>query len=320
MGIFDDEEVDTEDYLSANDVEVEDEDEDEGEEIAPPAAEEAMQRVADAEPSEPEQRGGIPLQELLYERRRRQELERKLDDQGSNLENINRRLQESAQRTQREQQQQQQQAVAAERPDEEDDPLGFANWRINQVEGQLKGLGQMARQGVDLHQSMLQQNQHQTIIQQSQSLQDTFAREKSDYWDAYNFLIGTRRKELQAMGYADGAVDQVLDNEKSMIVQNSMNKDASGQFSGWKQNPAQVVYNLAAQRGFAAGQLAPQVNPGQARVDRVAAGVRAANGTSGGRSTGSSPHSLESLAGMSDAEFDRFRSQNPGVLESMLGA
>lgn len=319
MGIFDDDDVDIDEFLDDEEVEEEGGEEYEEEEAA---LSEAVEEVDNGpEPQETSANQTIPLQELLYERRRRQELEKKLDDQGSNLALINQRLQSSMQRQQQEEARLRQQQEAAERPDEDDDPLGHANWRINQVERQLKGLGTMARQGVDLHRSLVQQNEQQSIVQQSQSLQDRFARDNPDYWDAYNFLIGTRRQELQAMGYDQQAADQVIDNEKSMIVQNAMSTGQDGKFAGWQNNPAQVVYELAKQRGYAAGG-APQaaVNPAaQQRVNRLAAGVRSATGTGGGRSTGGAPASLESLAEMTDAEFDRFRRQNPGMLESMLG-
>ena len=273
MGIFDEEAVDTDDYLEANEVEEEVEEEVEFEE-------------------EPEVEA-------------------------------NERLQQAAARDQQAARQAQVQKEQEERPDEEEDPVGHANWRINQVERQLQGLGQMARQGVDLHRSLVNQNQHQSIISQSQSLQNDFAQKQPDYWDAYNFLIDTRRNELKAMGYDGPSLEQVIDNEKSMIVQNSMNADQNGQFQGWKQNPAQVVYQLATQRGFrgaAAPQQAPQQSRGQQRVERLAEGVRSATGSAGSRGAGGSPHSLETLAQMTDAEFDRFRRANPGVLESMLGA
>tara|TARA_Y100001963_G_C6790799_1_gene455284 strand:- start:4421 stop:5374 length:954 start_codon:yes stop_codon:yes gene_type:complete len=317
MGIFDEEAVDTDDYLEANEVE-EEEVEEEVEFEEEPEVEAAPEQQA----SEPEN-NNVPLQELLYERRRRQELERKLDGQGQNLAIINERLQQAAARDQQAARQAQVQKEQEERPDEEEDPVGHANWRINQVERQLQGLGQMARQGVDLHRSLVNQNQHQSIISQSQSLQNDFAQKQPDYWDAYNFLIDTRRNELKAMGYDGPSLEQVIDNEKSMIVQNSMNADQNGQFQGWKQNPAAVVYQLATQRGFRgaqAPQQAPQQSRGQQRVERLAEGVRSATGSAGSRGAGGSPHSLETLAQMTDAEFDRFRRANPGVLESMLGA
>ena len=324
MGIFDDADVDVDEFLEEEEVE-----EIAGEEETSEEYEEEVEELFDTTPEETQaleavgqeeqSNQTIPLQELLYERRRRQELEKKLEDQGSNLAMINQRLQSAAQRDQQLAAQQRAEQERANRPDEEDDPLGHANWRINQVERQLQGLGNMARQGVDLHRSLVEQNQQQGIIQQSQSLQDQFAAQQPDYWDAYNYLIDSRRKELTAMGYQGQNLEQVIDNEKSMIVENAMQKDQQGQFTGWQSNPAQVVYQLAQQRGFGGAAAAPQQKRGQQRVAQLQAGVRSAAGTSSGRSTGGSPASLESLAQMTDAEFDRFRRQNPGMLESMLG-
>ena len=316
MGIFDDEVVDTDDYLEANDIESEDTEEYEEEEVETyETASEPQEEFYEEEP----QQNNVPLNELLYERRRRQELEKKLDEQGNNLALINQRLQQSAQRQQAAQQRMQQQQQEEERPDEDEDPLGYANWRIQQVEKQLTGLGQMAKQGVDMHRSLAERNHQDHIISQSQSLQAEFVSKNPDYWDAYNHLIETRRQELQSMGYQGQAIEQVLDNEKSMIVQNSMTQDQNGQFSGWRQNPAEVVYNLARQRGFA-GQGAPAVSrQATDRVNRLAEGVRSAAGANTGRGVSSSPQNLESLADMTDAEFDAFRRQNPGMLEAMLG-
>ena len=317
MGIFDDEVVDTDDYLEANDIESEDdEDIEEGDEVETyETAGEPQEEFSEEEP----QQNNVPLNELLYERRRRQELEKKLDAQGNNLALINNRLQESAQRQSIAQQRMQQQREARAKPDEDEDPLGHANWRIQQVEKQLNGLGQMAAQGVDMHRSLAERNHQDHIISQSQSLQTEFVSKNPDYWDAYNHLIESRRSELASMGYQGQAVEQVLDNEKSMIVQNSMTQDANGKFSGWKQNPAEVVYNLARQRGFA-GQARGVSPQSTARVNRIAAGVRSSAGSGTGRGVSSSPQNLESLADMTDAEFDAFRRRNPGMLEAMLGA
>lgn len=247
-------------------------------------------------------------------------MEKKLEDQGSNLAMINQRLQASQQQDLARKQQEQRQQAIAERPDEEEDPVGFANWRINQLETQLKGLGQMARQGVDLHRNLQAENQQTQIVQQSQSMQAQFAQEQPAYWQAYEHLIGSRRQELQSMGYAGPQLEQIIDQEKSMIVENSMLTNAQGQFAGWKQNPAKVVYDLATQRGFTAGQQPAQTQAAQRRMTQLSNGVRASNGSGDGRGEATAPASLENLAKMSDADFERFRRQNPGLLESMLGA
>ena len=131
----------------------------------------------------------VPLQELITERRKRQEIESEIQEQRQNNAVLNERVRNLWENQQRSQQQQQQQVAPEEIPDPDEDPLGHANYKINRLESQLRGVAAQAqRQAQEAQQSAqqtAQQTEQNSIVTQSQNLQTQFAAQQPDYWDAY---------------------------------------------------------------------------------------------------------------------------------------
>ena len=274
----------------------------------------------------------VPLQELLNERRKRQDIEAEMQEHRQSNAVLNERVRnlwESQQQTRQAQQQEKQ--PAEEVPDPEEDPLGHANWRIKKMEDQLRQVATNNQRGMQqqaaAQRQQAQQNETQSIVSQSQNMQTQFANEHGDYWDAYKYLEDTRTAELQSMGYDEKAVTEVISNERSMIVSQSIERDPQGRPTGWRQNPAEVAYNLAKMRGYAPPapvETAPQQVdvPTAQRMDMAANGQATGNSVGAiGRSTtpGGAP-TLESVANMSDVEFERFSRENPGIVETLLSS
>jgi len=269
----------------------------------------------------------VPLQELIAERRKRQEIESEIQEQRQNNAVLNERVRNLWENQQRAQQQQQQQVAPEEIPDPDEDPLGHANYKINKLEAQLREVAAQAQRQAQEAQQNAQQTAQQTeqnsIVTQSQNLQTQFAAQQPDYWDAYEFLEKTRSQELEAMGYNEQQVAEVVANERGMIVTQSLQRDANGRITGWTQNPAEVAYNLAKMRGYGAAAPAPapvaQVSA-QDKFNMAANGQVSATGVgSSGRGApaGGAP-TLESIANMSDSEFEKFSRSNPGIIETLL--
>ena len=245
----------------------------------------------------------VPLQELITERRKRQDIEAEIQQQTQNS------------------------APKEEVPDPDEDPLGHANYKINRLESQLRGVAQQAQRQQHQQQQQAQQNaastEQQGIVGQSQNLQTQFAASNPDYWDAYQFLENTRTQELTAMGYNDSQAAEVVANERGMIVTQSLIRDQNGTVTGWKHNPAEVAYKLAKMRGFAApAPAAPVVAQvsGQDKFNMAATGsvAGASVGSSGSGAPASGAPTLESIANMSDKDFEKFSRTNPGIIETLL--
>ena len=282
----------------------------------------------------------VPIADLLLERRRRQQIETDLQEQKQTLAVMNERIMNAQRMQQMQQAQEMRQRQLEENPppDPEEDPIGAANYKIQQLEGQLRNVARTTAQ-------QQAQNQEQEavlndIVQQSQNLQQQFVQSTPDYWDAFQHLIDTRTTELKTMGYDGANLTQIIDNEKGMIVNSCIERDARGNMAGWKQNPAEVAYNLARQRGYvdaatrqaheqaqqqAAQEAQPVVRepvevPGNQRMDMMNQGVQAARSASDlGSTANRGVLTLDQIADMSDAQFEQFQRDNPGIVDSMLG-
>ena len=312
-----------------------------------PAAETDVFAQAEVEtaPEEPAT-SQVPIADLLLERRRRQQMESELQEQKQTLAVMNERIMNAQRMQQMQQAQEMRQRQMEENPppDPEEDPIGAANYKIQQLESQLRNV---ARTTAQQQQMAQQQAQHQEqeavlndIVQQSQNLQNQFVQTNPDYWDAFQHLIDTRTSELQTMGYNGPQLNQIIENEKGMIVNSCIERDANGNMAGWKQNPAEVAYNLAKQRGYVdaaarqaaeaaaqqAAQEAPPVArepvevPGDQRMAMMNQGVRASRSAGDlGASANRGVLTLDQIADMTDAQFEQFQKSNPGVIDSMLG-
>ena len=297
-------------------------------------------------PEEP-QSSQVPIADLLLERRRRQQMESELQEQKQTLAVMNERIMNAQRMQQMQQAQEMRQRKLEENPppDPEEDPIGAANHKIQQLEQQLRNV---ARTTAQQQQMAQQQAQHQEqeavlndIVQQSQNLQNQFVQTTPDYWDAFQHLIDTRTSELQTMGYGGPELNQIIENEKGMIVNSCIERDANGNMSGWKQNPAEVAYNLAKQRGYVdaaarqaaeaaaqqAAQQAPPVPrepvqvPAAQRMDMINQGAQAARSASNiGSTANQGVLTLDQIADMTDAQFEQFQRDNPGIVDSMLGS
>lgn len=316
-----------------------------------PAVEEPVVEDAPATPEQdvfaqaPEETvSQVPISDLLLERRRRQAMEGELQDQKQTLAVMNERIMNAQRMQQMQQMQEQRQRQAQENPapDPEEDPIGAANYKIEMLEQQLRNVARTTAQ----QQQMAQQQQQQQIeeaalndiVVQSQNLQQQFVQEKSDYWDAFQHLMDTRTAELKTMGYDGANLQQILENEKGMIVNSCIDRDAQGNMAGWKQNPAAVAYSLAQQRGYVdaatrqaqaqAAQAAQAPEPrapvqvsSQERLNMMHKGVQAARNSGNiGATAEQGVLGLDQLAEMTDAQFEQFQRDNPGIIDAMLGS
>lgn len=231
-------------------------------------AEEAAEE-APAELQKPGQT--VPLATLLEERRA---FQARIDALAEQTTRGNERLQQLAARY----------AKPEEKPATvETDAIAVVR-RLEQEVGELRGRSQ----------------QQEQIAQFSASVNgqvETFRSQTPDYDAAYNHLKQVRILELRAMGFQDAAIPQQLAQDEFGIAAQALQS---------RLNPAQVIYQLAAARGYQKPAAQSNGAGAAAPVDRLALQQRgqAAARTLSGAGGGAPPKlSLQTLADMSEAEF-----------------
>ncbi|TBG78614.1 hypothetical protein ELG76_04160 [Rhizobium leguminosarum] len=184
-------------------------------------------------------------------------------------------------------------------PDPNEDIFAFSKWQADQ----LKALSEKVESRDK------QEEQARTVAEQERGVWNewsqsatAYAAEKADFGDAVKFLSDARTKQLAAFGTIDpnfaneqGRLNQI-NNELRQIVLTA--KQAG-------QNPAAVVYEIAAAYGYA--PAAP--DPGKLELPDKLAQIDAAQNasrtltTAGGRNA-TEPMTAEAIASMQPHEFE----------------
>lgn len=186
-------------------------------------------------------------------------------------------------------------------PDPEQDIFAAFKWQQKQLEGM--------REAERQRQEQTQQAQHRTS--QEQMIQSEWTRSVSefsaqtpDFKDAAKFLADARMKMYETLAVVDPQLstpegrNQRINDEVSQLViaakQNNM-------------SPAELVYNLAKQSGYAGA--APQAQTLQLpdKLAGIEAAQRASQSlTASGGQTGADPLTAESIASMDTQEFNKW--------------
>jgi hypothetical protein len=206
-------------------------------------------------------------------------------------------------------------------PDPEQDIFGYAKYLAAELEA-LKTSHTTAQA------ETAEQRQTAAVITSYQRDAANFESKQPDFKEAYNFLIGLRKTQLEAQRYSPEEVNKWLHVEEMNLVQRA--------FEG-KTSPSQDIYNLAKSMGYApkvaaqatpAAQAAPTAaaKPAPAapltapsvtdEIDRIKAGKAASISLSNGGGSAGEELSLEWLARAPDKEFAAFMDK-PGNREKV---
>ncbi|MBR1219427.1 hypothetical protein JQ557_15595 [Bradyrhizobium sp. U87765 SZCCT0131] len=128
-----------------------------------------------------------------------------------------------------------------------------------------------------------------------------------DFKAAYNHLLQSRAQELVALGYDDPqAVHQALLADEFAVAQMALQS---------RRSPAEVIYNLARQRGYSKG-----AGSAQGRLDTIARGQAAGKSFAGAGGGGAdSEMSAEALLRMPMDEFEAWCAKNPARAKRIMG-
>lgn len=237
----------------------------------------------------------VPLGALQEERARRQELQdqnKQLMEQQAKMQE---RFQQMMERMAQPQQPQQPQEAPIEIPAFIDDPEGHINGLRQQLTRELEQVKQFQQQA-------MQQQQHgaqnQQLAQYVSAAEQEFTAKTPDYKVAADYFEQRKTAEYAALG-----LDPVT-------IRNQIQRDYQGLAMAAAQrgaNPAEMLYNLAKAIGYTAGaQQQAQQGTQQPKAAPTSLGslpaVPKAPDEQGGVS-------LESVANMTDSEFDKFWKQ-----------
>ena len=213
----------------------------------------------------------VPVAEVVAQRQRRAAAETALAEQNARFAKLTERLD-----------------VMNERmnpaPDPETEPLESLQHSNRELAKEVSEVKQM----LGAANNVSQQNQYQ---QQVQAMETQFAQANPDYNDAYQFLVDSRMREYSMMGVPDP--QESLQKEAQWIVANATQ-------SGM--NPAEVVYNMAKDRGYKNGATVET----KTTLKETAQNIEQSQTLAGSSGKTMKPDmTTEDLLDMSDEEFDK---------------
>lgn len=170
----------------------------------------------------------------------------------------------------------------AQAPEYEQDPLGHLRHSKDLAEKEVQ---EMKKWRENLENSQKAQNEFAAFQQRVNNSEAKFAESNPDYWEAAQFVAKAKRDELEELGIPNEQINSVLQNQLVALTATALR----GQ-----KDPAQVIYALAKKSGFAKKQ----------NIETLQKGVSASKSVPSGRTVDKSL-SIESLAGMSDDDFDK---------------
>jgi hypothetical protein len=137
-----------------------------------------------------------------------------------------------------------------------------------------------------------------------------FTASTPDFKEAYNHLLQSRARELQALGYDTPAeLEKALQNEEMSIAMMAFEKGKS---------PAEVIYSLAKERGYK--KTDPKA-AGEAKLDAIERGSglnKSLSSTAG--TSGDDEMTAERLLAMPNDEFESWCEKNPQKAKRLMGA
>ena len=172
-----------------------------------------------------------------------------------------------------------------ELPSVEEDPVANFNARIAQFEQQFE------------EQRLATEHERyvNNVVTNYRSAAEQFKAQAPDFQDAYNYLVQGRLQQYIDNGYSPQEADYIVKQEELNVVQNALQMGA---------NPAAFVYNLALSNGYTKKEAKQAAE--QATLENVAKGQKVSKSLSGANGKGQQNLTLEALANMDDADFNKY--------------
>ncbi|MDR3469837.1 MAG: hypothetical protein P4M07_28240 [Xanthobacteraceae bacterium] len=154
--------------------------------------------------------------------------------------------------------------------------------------------------------------QEQDVIAAYRTDAAQFEARMPDFREAYGHLLASRAQELAALGYDDPrAIHDALMADEFAVAQAALAR---------RQSPAEIIYNLARQRGYvgsAANAARGRAGERLASIERGQAANKSLSATGG--ASGDADISAEALLKMPMDEFEAWCAKNPARARRLMG-
>ena len=236
--------------------------------------------------SKPDEKDTVPLATHLEEKNARRAMQRELEELRRTQQELVSRLETQAKPPEEE-----------NTPDPEEDPIGYLRYQNEQLAKKIETLtsGQETEK---------QAQQSQASLQRLGAMEEQFAKENPDYFDAMEFLRDARVADYMASGDTEEEAKDNWAKESLFFVQRAAKNG---------NNPIEVAYTMAKRHGYQpkgntgeGGEGKAGTTEDKARLDRLSKAQQTAQtlSRSGGRGKNDSI-SLEDAANLPDSQFDK---------------
>ena len=200
-------------------------------------------------------------------------------------------------------------------PDPNEDIFGYAKYLEKQIQDIRAGQTQLTdaqRTEAAERAAATQRNEvltaYQGDVRRVMTTQPEFA-------DAYNHLLTSRMQELVLVGVPEAEALQAVRREEFEIAQDAIRLG---------QSPAERMMKIARIRGYAPKPAAPvaPATPAETPAEkaaRISAGLAASKSLSAAGGAPAGELTMEMLANMSEAEFERVSAANPARVRAIMG-
>lgn len=208
------------------------------------------------------------------------------------------------------------------RPNPEEDIFGYVKWLEETHASELADLkGQIGQTTQTIQDTTSETNLRSTY----QASAQRFAQSNPDFVEAYNHTNRVRDAMLESIGYKNPKqrAQIRMDEERALVAQALQVGN----------DPASIIYGVAKSLGYvkaapvaaadpaitipaAATPAAPSVTEEIDRIAKAQAGSKSLS-SGGGASVG--PMTVETLANMTEQEFEAYARKNPNVVKELMG-
>jgi hypothetical protein len=195
-------------------------------------------------------------------------------------------------------------------PNPEEDIFGAVKHITDKLTGIEK---ETAEQKAASEAATKQATEQKEFVDKYRTACDEFEGTTPDFKAAYNFLLNSRAAELKAIGYdTPQSLHEALIADELAIAQMAFQKGKS---------PAEMLYNLANQRGYKKEAAAePGKGAAAEKLETIERGQAANKSLSNaGGSSGDPEMTAESLLAMPIDEFEAWTNKNPAKARRLFG-
>jgi hypothetical protein len=263
--------------------------------------------AADAKPADTPKNDHVPLATFLEEKKARKELSSKLTEYEKQIAEFKGKFAiidrlklpgEAAAET------------PAGPPNPEEDIFGA----VKHVAEQLAGIQKETAEAKAARETAEKQAAEQKVfVDKYRADADAFEATNPDFKTAYNFLLNSRAAELRAIGYdTPQALHQALIADEMATAQMAFEKGKS---------PAEMLYNLANQRGYKKEAAAdPTKGKAAEKLETIERGQQANKSLSNAAGSSGDPDmTAEALIAMPADEFEAWCNKNPAKARRLFG-